>query len=267
MNQDHFLQRLVPAVERAAGILDIVAGARRFLTLSELARETGLPKSTVHSLCTTMVQLGMLIRRPDQTYILGPHLLRWSNAFERQTDVATEFAALWDQTAVFPDATVTLGVPEKDEVVFIASRQSASGNRFAVRPGARLSAAFCAAGQAILARSSDFEVRKTFADGFPTPMTEKSAKDIDQLLGAIRTARAQGYALEEEQSYEGITSLGAVVLNSLNRPLAAVMVSVPTEMFLGDLPQQLTELVLSMSDRLSRRMGADLQPESRPSLT
>ena len=52
-------QKLVPAVMRAAQILDQVAqsvhesgkGSADGLKLSDLARRTGLPKSSVHGLC------------------------------------------------------------------------------------------------------------------------------------------------------------------------------------------------------------------------
>lgn len=258
MSQDQSAQKLVPAVERAAGILDIIATARRFLTVSELAREADLPKSTVHSLCMTLVQLGLLIRRPDQTYILGPHLLRWSNAFDRQTDIATEFAALWDQTEVVPDATFTLSVPEKAEVVFIAARQASASNRFPARPGMRLPAVFSAAGMAILSNWSDFEIRKTYIDGLPKPMTEKSARSLDQLLEEIRDVRRLGYSIEAGQCFDGVTSLGAAVLDSLNRPMAAVMLSLPSENLDGNVRPAFAQMVKSIADGLSRRMGADL---------
>lgn len=258
MEQEQNQQKLVPAVERAAGILDVIATAKRYLTVSELARETALPKSTVHNLCSTLVQLGLLIRRPDQTYLLGPHLLRWSNAFDRQTDVAAEFAALWDQRDIPQEAVVSLGVPEKGEIVFIAARQSAGGHRFSVRPGLRLPAPFVAAGQAVLAHASDYEVRRLFADGYPKPLTERSAGTLSELLETLATIRKHDYAIEEEQCQAGITSLGAAVLNSLNRPLAAVMISVPAELFRDEVREELAEVLLDITRSLSRRMGADL---------
>jgi DNA-binding IclR family transcriptional regulator len=258
MSEDKSQSKLVPAVERASALLDVITTTKRFLTVSELSRELGLPKSTVHGLCTTLVQLDLLIRRPDQTYILGPHILRWANAFDRQTDVATEFAALWDQMSLQPEATATLSVPENMEMVFIALRQSISPQRFPVRPGTRLPAAFCASGQAILAQSSDFDIRRAFSAGMPAALTERSPGSIASLLDVARETRQRGYALEEGQSYEGITSLGAPVLNALNRPLAAVMISLPTEAFVGEARATLASTIVAISERLSRRMGADL---------
>ncbi|MBY2973079.1 IclR family transcriptional regulator [Rhizobium leguminosarum] len=258
MDQDKTLQKLVPAVERAVEVLDIVAVSKRFLTVSELAREADLPKSTVHSLCLTMVQLGMLIRRPDQTFQLGPHLLRWSNAFDRQTDVATEFALLCDDMPILTEAAATLSVPEDIDMVFIASRQAAAGHRFQARPGMRVPAPFVAAGKAILSRWSDFEIRRRFADGLPKPLTENSVRSVDQLFEEIRLVRKTGFAEEVGQCIDGVTNLSAPILNALNRPLAAVMLSLPTELADAELLTEVSQTVLTLANRLSHRMGADI---------
>jgi DNA-binding IclR family transcriptional regulator len=121
---DESKSKLVPALQRGARILDHLSRVRTFPTLSELSRDLGIAKSSIHTLCNTLIQLELLIRRPDQTYQLGPHVMRWSNAFIQQSDVATEFASIWDQDSELPGATITLSVLEGHEVVYIAARNS-----------------------------------------------------------------------------------------------------------------------------------------------
>lgn len=261
MGEQEFLQqKLVPAVERASIILDIVALSKRYPTVSELARETGLPKSTVHALCMTLVQLGLLIRRPDQTYLLGPHLLRWSNAFERQTDVAAEFAALWDQTEVAPDTIVSLSIPDEADIVFIAARQTHALGRFPLRPGMRLPAPLCAAGKAIVARWPDYEIFRTFGDHFPDKLTERSVGSVSDLVREVQDIRGRGHgvAIEAGQCEAGVTNLAAAVLNSLNRPVAAVMMSVEGEDLPASRQNEVARTVSDLAERLSRRLGADI---------
>lgn len=258
MGEQEFLrQKLVPAVERASIVLDIVAASKRYPTVSELARETALPKSTVHALCTTLVQLGLLIRRPDQTYLLGPHLLKWSHAFERQTDVAAEFAALWDQSQDITDSVVSLCIPDDRDVVFIAARQTHALARFPIRPGMRLPAPFCAAGKAIIACWPDYEIVRVFGERFPERLTPRSVADVNELLREVRQIRAEGVSVEVGQCQPGVTNVGAAVLNSLNRPVAAVLMSVESEDLAADVRQMLTANVSSLATRLSLRLGAE----------
>lgn len=258
MDQGKPLQKLVPAVERAAEILDIVSLSKRSLTVSELSRETNLPKSTVHGLCGTMVQLGLLIRRPDQTFVIGPHVLRWSNGFDRQTDVATEFALLCDEVSIPEHATASLSVPENADMVFIAARQAAAGNRFAARPGMRLPSVYVAAGKAVLSLYPDFEVRRMNADPFPAALTEKSIAGIEDLLAELKQGRADGVFHDVGQCIEGVTNVSSPVINAVRRPLAAVMLSAPSELMEGQALKDVASVVGFLANRLSRRMGADL---------
>ena len=65
----------VPAVARAARLLDTLAGTRRSLPLAELVRTLALPKSTVHGLCATLAQAGLVERLADGTYHLGTRVM------------------------------------------------------------------------------------------------------------------------------------------------------------------------------------------------
>lgn len=250
-------RRLVPAVERASIILDIVSASKRYPTVSDLARETALPKSTVHGLCTTLMHLGLLIRRPDQTFVLGPHLLKWSNAFERQTDIAAEFAALWDQSGGFRHSVISLCILDELDVVFIAARQTSALERFPVRPGMRLPAVFCAAGKAILARWPDHDIQRAYRV-FPEPLTERSVASVEALLHEVRTIRAEGIAIDVGQCQRGVTSFAAAVLNSLDRTVASVLVSVDSEELPADAVEDCRARALSLAARLSQRLGAEL---------
>ncbi|MFX5344488.1 IclR family transcriptional regulator, partial [Acinetobacter baumannii] len=83
----------------------------------------------------------------------------WANAFELNSDVATEFASIWDKETELPGATITLSVLQEGEVVYLAARNSsASAALFDFRAGMRLPAAFTATGKAFLSHMTEFEV-------------------------------------------------------------------------------------------------------------
>ncbi|PWE54957.1 IclR family transcriptional regulator [Metarhizobium album] len=259
MDQSDSKAKYVPALERGTRILDLVARSRSPLSLSDMARELKLARSSVHTLCHTLVNLELLIRRNDQTFQMGPHVMRWSNAFTTQSDVAAEFAAMWDQETELPGATITLSVLEGPEVVYIAARNSdVSHSLIEFRAGMRLPAAFTATGKAFLSHMSEFEVRKLFADGLPPGRTPKSVQDIEVLLGELQEVRRSGYSCDDQQVAEGIVCFGASVLDSRNRPIAGVAVSLPTEALESGDRGRVISNVQRIATRLSHRMGADL---------
>lgn len=251
--------KLVPALERGVRILDFAARSRNYPSLTDIARHLDIAKSSAHTLCNTLVQLELLIRRPDQSYQLGPHVMRWSNAFTEQSDVAAEFSTIWDQETELPGATITLTVLEGAEVVYIAARNSAvSHSLIEFRAGMRLPAAFTATGKSFLSYMSDFEVRRLYADGLPQPRTTMSVQSIDTLLRELQEIRSAGYSVDNQQVAEGIVCYGASVLDSRNRPIAGVAVSLPVDDVTDARRGQIIDNVRRIAGRLSRRMGADL---------
>lgn len=251
--------KLVPAVERATRILDLVARTKSYPSLSDLSRELGIAKSTVHTLCRTLVELDLLIRRSDQTYQLGPHLMRWSNAFTQQSDVATEFASLWDKETGMPGATITLTVLEGAEVVYIAARNSAVSHSLVdFRAGMRLPAAFTATGKAFLSLMSEFEVKKLYPQGLPEPRTPHSVQSVEALLKQLRETRKRGYSIDNQEVAEGIICFGASVLDSRNVPIAGVAVSLLAEDVTEKEREPIIGNIRRIATRLSTRMGADI---------
>ncbi|MBW3096186.1 IclR family transcriptional regulator [Pseudohoeflea coraliihabitans] len=252
-------KRIIPAIGRASRILDLVARSRAPQTLSQMARELGIAKSTAHTLCRSLVELDLLIRRPDQTYRLGPHLMRWSQAFLRQSDIATEFAAIWDSETEMPGATITLSVRDGAEVVYIAARNSALSHPLVdFRAGMRLPAAFTATGKALLSRSTEAELRRLFDAGLPRPLTPHSVRSLADLRAELSVVRRTGIAIDNQQVAEGMVCFGAPVLDSAHQAIAGVAVSQLVEDMTPDLEPRIVATLKRVASRLSARMGADL---------
>ncbi len=249
---------LVPAVERACQIMDLVSKSPQGLSASEIARRIGIAKSSAHSLCATLAHLKLLIRRSDQSFHLGSHIMRWANAFSERSDVAAEFATIWDEGTQFPGATITLSVLEGTEVVYIAARNSHFLPSFEFRAGMRLPAAFTATGKAFLSYMSDFEVKRLFGEGFPAPLTARSPKTLNQLLRDIAACRKRGYSMDDEGVLEGMVCFGYPVLNSRNRPIAGLAVSLPKRDF-GEMEiKKIVTNVREIAQKISGRLGAEV---------
>lgn len=262
MVTDKIKPKLVPALDRSVRILDAIARSKNYLSLSDLARELGVAKSSVHMLCYTLLKNELLIRRPDQTFQLGPHVMRWANAFTQQSDVATEFATIWDQQTELPGATITLSVLEGKEVVYIAARNSdVSHSLIEFRAGMRLPAAFTATGKAFLSHLSDFEVRRLYGEGLPAPRAPNSVRSIESLLVELQKVRQFGYSCDNEQVVEGIVCFGASVIDSRNRPIAGVAVSFLAERLKEIGQDRIVANVQRIAGQLSHRMGADIARE------
>jgi len=70
----------VPALRRAAVVLQRISESDRPMTLSELTQRTGLPKSSVMGICHALTDEGLLARGVDGTYALGSRLYELASA-------------------------------------------------------------------------------------------------------------------------------------------------------------------------------------------
>lgn len=73
----------VAAVDRAFKILAAFETSNGTLPLSEIAQRTGLYKSTILRITTSMERAGFLVRLPDRRFAVGPELRRLALLYER----------------------------------------------------------------------------------------------------------------------------------------------------------------------------------------
>lgn len=216
------LPKLVPAVERASAILDMVAGSAVPPTLAEIARVLSLPKSSAHGLCQTLCHLGLL----SETYgrfSLGGHIFEWAHALSRSSDLVAEFHRILRETPEIIAHTVTLSRLEGDDVVYLACHNANTPLGVTFRIGMRLPAAFTATGKAILAALPAGDA--ALAVPLPPPMTPFSVTDHAALLRELQETRERGFSIDNGQIRSGMFCLGAAILDAERRPVAGVALS------------------------------------------
>src|SRR5438552_2432290 len=76
------MPRRAPAVERSVAVLNLLAAhPSEKLTLSEIARDLGLNKATLHAILSALADAGYLVRDPARkSYGLGPAPIPPGNA-------------------------------------------------------------------------------------------------------------------------------------------------------------------------------------------
>lgn len=246
-----------PAVVRAVQVLDAIAASADPLTLADLTRLTGAPKSSLHGMCDTLVQLQLIKRMPGGAMALGPHVMAWANAFLSQTRITEEFRALWDETDAFHDATVTLSMLEGDEVVYLACQNGDRPLGVTFRIGMRLPAPYTATGKAMFSTMPSAEVQRLFADGLPPPLTRASVGSSAALVAELAQVRAVGYSVDNGQMREGMTCFGAPVFDAQSaRATGAIAVSYLTSEIDAATGERIGQQVRALADRLSARLGA-----------
>ena len=91
----------VPAVSRAALVLDLLAAANRPCGLAELTALTGAPKSSVLGICRAFTAERLLIRGIDGTYAFGPRLYELASIARTQSQTVRRVGFTYPENEAF----------------------------------------------------------------------------------------------------------------------------------------------------------------------
>jgi DNA-binding IclR family transcriptional regulator len=203
---------LVPAVTRAAAILDILAEEpANPAGPSELSRRLGLPKSSIANICNALVEAGLL-RRAGAGFALGRRLAELGGAYLAAVDIVQEFYEATDRLATAAEETLQLAVLDGLDVTYIARHDGIQPIRLASEIGRRLPATCTSLGKAALAALEPAELARRL-DGVTRlrTLTPNSHTTVAPLLDDLEEVRRRGYAIDREETAEGVVCYGVAI--------------------------------------------------------
>jgi IclR family transcriptional regulator, acetate operon repressor len=223
-------QKTVQSFDRAVAILDTFSAERPELGVSEIARSTGLSRSTVHRLLTTLRRHDLVQQVPDSTdYALGPHLLRLAQVASSNVNlqkaarvVMTELRNLCDETV---GLHTRLGPFTRTVLDQVESSQPL--RRIYTEIGSAIPIYQGAPGKVMLAYSPD-ELQEEILAGKLEAATERSITDPQRLRKELKRVRKLGYALSFEERVPGISTIAVPIANHTGAVIAALSVSGPS---------------------------------------
>jgi DNA-binding IclR family transcriptional regulator len=201
-----------PAVTRASAVLDaLAASATGRLTLSDLARELDIPKSSTSNLLLALEE-ARLVSRQGQDFALGRKLVELGAAYLSRLDEVQEFYRYCEQAPTLSGETVRIAMLEGMNVIYLARYEGHPAVRLTSNIGDKMPVSLCAVGKVLIARLHDHDLAEKFPDDLELPvMTPKSLRTGAELKAQIRQIREQGYAFEDEESTTGVVCLAVAV--------------------------------------------------------
>jgi IclR family acetate operon transcriptional repressor len=193
--------KTVQSFDRAVAILDAFTADRPELGVSEIARITGLSRSTVHRLLVTLRRHEFVQQLPNSTnYALGPHLLRLAQAAYSHVNLQKAARGLMAKLRDTCDETVglhgRLGPTTRTVLDQVESSQPL--RRTYTEIGMPIPIYQGAPGKVLLAFSSR-ELQEEILQDELIPATPRSITDPKKLRSELARTRKRGYALSLEE--------------------------------------------------------------------
>jgi DNA-binding IclR family transcriptional regulator len=213
-------------IDRISLVLDAFEGPGR-LTLAQIVRRTGLPRSSAHRMLERLVQLRWL-RRSGRDYELGMRLVELGSLAVHQDRLVRAAKPLLGELHRATGLVVHLAILDGPDVVYLDKIGDRMIAAIPTRVGGRQPAHCAAVGKAILAYNDDHEpmdltVRKT----------KYSIATLTQLSAELAKIRAHGFAFDREESLAGFGCVAAPI-GSPGEAVAAVSVCGPMNRMMFD---------------------------------
>jgi DNA-binding IclR family transcriptional regulator len=243
----------VKSAVRTVELLDYLARNDGPHNLTELQQQLGYPKSSLHVLLHTLVDLGWLETDPTGTlYRIGMRALLVGTSYIDTDEVVRLSREVLDWVAEETTETVHLARLDGFDVVYLATRASTHYLRPFSRVGRRLPAYATSLGKALLATRRDDEVRDLLP-GTLSALTPHTLVDVGELLADLGRTRERGYAVDREENTAGLMCFG-VALPYRRPPRDAISCSVPVARMNAERERQIPAILLEARARVTEGM-------------
>ncbi len=250
-------QVMVKSAARGLDVLELLAANPDGLTLSEICAALSIPKSSAHSLLGTLLGRDYLMQgKRDRTYRLGPRLFEMGSAYLRGIDLVHDGQEVIRAVAAECGETAHLAILDGQDVVYVAKEEGTSPVRMVSAVGKRFPAYGTGVGKMLLSALSPAELAQRYPLDRPLPsLTSSTITDPVALRAELARTRERGYALDREESTEGLSCVAAPVYDGSGKVVAAMSISVPSMRYTPDRQAELLALVRRGAQRLSLRLG------------
>lgn len=194
------------------------------LTLSEAARATNLTRATARRCLLTLLDNGYVAS--DGRYFTPlPRLLKLGYAFLSATPLARVAEPVLQSLQLEVEEAVSLSILDQNEVVFIARSAPRGMNTLGPSIGSRLPIWCTASGRILLAQRDDVAIKKILSAVRFEKRTSKTATSATAVMVRIKQARADDYAIIDEELELGMRSMAVPVRNLNGEVVAALSLS------------------------------------------
>lgn len=247
----------IQSLARAAAILRLLAGGERRLGLSDISSSLGLAKGTAHGILRTLQQEGFVEQdSASGKYQLGAELLRLGNSYLDVHELRARALVWTDDLARSSGEAVYLGVLHQSGVLIVHHVFRPDDSRQVLEVGAMQPLHSSALGKVLAA--FDPVAHSQAAENERLVLTPRTITDTAGFEDVLEVARTRGWAADLEETWEGVASVAAPILDRRRMPVGAVGITGAVERVCqdGEIQARLVAAVRDCARAVSRDLGA-----------
>jgi IclR family transcriptional regulator, pca regulon regulatory protein len=214
----------VQSLDRGLAVIRAFGPDRERLSLSEVARATGLTRAAARRFLLTLVKLGY-VRNDGREFSLRPRVLELGYAYLSGIALPEVAMPHLEEISAKLHESSSISVLDGQNIVYVARVPTKRIMTVVISVGTKFPAYATSMGRVLLAGLSEADLERYLAEAELEPFTANTVTDRGRLREIVHEARQQGYAIVDQELEEGLRALAAPIRDSSGAVAAAINVS------------------------------------------
>jgi IclR family pca regulon transcriptional regulator len=193
-------------------------------SLSEISRETGLPRAAVRRALLTLQHLDYVGETAGEFW-LRPRVLELGYAHLSSLSLKEIAEQHLEALSAEVGTSASMSVLDGEDVVYVARVPAAQVMTVSINLGTRFPAYATSMGRVLLAGLTDQELHDFLAAVIIEPLTSRTVTDREVLRERLLRVRRQGWAFVDQELEEGLRAIAVPVRNQSGHTVAAINLS------------------------------------------
>jgi DNA-binding IclR family transcriptional regulator len=243
-------QYQLKAITRGLEVLECFSDEQTTLNLREIAKQVSSPESSLFRILLTLKSHGYLLQNEDGSYRL-PDKLLYGRVYERAERFRLALRPHLHTLARRFDETATVAYRFVDQVRVLDTVETFHEIRMTNRPGRVLPPHCSSLGKAIAAFQEPALAERMLEIYGLYRRTEYTIVDRRSLFEEYATIRGRGYAFDRQETILGGICIGAPILDSGGRVIAAISVSSPMVRMTPSREEEIAETLVDTAKKVA----------------
>jgi IclR family transcriptional regulator, acetate operon repressor len=246
----------VQVIDRALGVLEVLAGEGQPMSLVKLSKRLGLPKSTTMRLLMVLEGHRFVEKSAESgLYRLGLKLFELGSKAVAQFDLTERARPHLERLVSRTGETAYLSVLDGAEALVLERVESSRAVRVPASVGWRNPAHCTAVGKVLLAHTPESRLTAVLGKARLRAYTQNTITSVAQLREELRRVRERGFALDDEETEDGLRCIAAAVQEHSGRVAAALGILGPAYRIPDGSVATLAATVIGAAHKLSADLG------------
>jgi IclR family pca regulon transcriptional regulator len=215
----------VQSLERGLAVIRAFDAEHRDMTLSEVARATGLTRATARRFLLTLESLGY-VSADSGRFSLRPRVLELGFSYLATLSLTDVAQPHMERFVADVDESSSIAVLDDLDIVYVVRVPTQRIMSIVIAVGSRLPAWVTSMGRVLLADLSETRLEDHLARVPLEAYTPKTVASVDELRARIERARTDGWALVDQELEMGLRSAAVPVREPDGTVGSAINVSV-----------------------------------------